>query len=99
MATAKPVPAPPAPANVDDLVHEAQQAWMSGYYALAISKARAVLKAEPKHAQAMQAYEIIATSSCAIGKDAAAREAASHLSDTARELVKTMCKASGVTIE
>ena len=98
-ATAKPEPTPPATANVDDLVREAQHAWMSGDYALAISKARAALKAEPKHAQAVQAYEIIATSSCAIGQADAAREAVSHLSDTARELVKTMCKASGVTIE
>jgi len=98
-ATAEPEPTPPAPANVDDLVREAQYAWMRGHYAAAISKAHAALKAEPKPAQAVQAYEIIATCSCAIGEADAAREAASHLSDTKREAVRAMCKENGVTIE
>ncbi len=98
-ATAEPEPTPPAPANVDDLVREAQRAWMSGQYAAAISKAQAALRAEPKHAQAVQAYEIITTCSCAIGEADAAREAASHLSDTKRELVKAMCMKNGVIIE
>ncbi|HJX66369.1 MAG TPA: hypothetical protein VJ860_20730, partial [Polyangia bacterium] len=90
---------PPVPVTVDDIVREAQHAWMSGQYAAAIGKARAALKAEPKHAQAVRAYEIIATCSCAIGEADAAREAASHLSDTKRELVKAMCMKDGVTIE
>jgi len=98
-AIAEAKPTPLAQTSVDDLVREAQHAWMAGQYALAISKARAALKAEPKHAQAAQAYEIIGTSSCAIGQADPAREAASHLGNTERELVKTMCKASGVTIE
>jgi hypothetical protein len=72
---------------------------MAGHYAEAIRKAQAALKAEPKHTQAVLAYEIIATSSCAMGEPDAAREAASHLGNTERELVKTMCKASGVAIE
>jgi hypothetical protein len=72
---------------------------MAGSYALAIGKSRAALKSEPKHAQIVQAYEIIATSYCATGQAAAAREAAAHLSTTERELVKTMCKETGVTID
>jgi serine/threonine-protein kinase len=92
-------PAPPAPTTVDDLVREAQRAWMRGHYAAAIGKAQAALKAEPKAAQAVQAYEIIATCSCAIGAADAAREAASHLSDSKRELVKASCEKNGVTIE
>jgi hypothetical protein len=48
---------------------------------------------------AVQAYEIITTCSCAIGEADAAREAASHLSDTKRELVKAMCMKNGVIIE
>jgi hypothetical protein len=98
-ATAEPEPTPPAPANVDDLVREAQHAWMSGHYAAAIGKAQAALEAEPTHAKAVQAYEIIATCSCAIGEADAARQAASHLSDTKREMVKAMCMKNGVTIE
>ena len=98
-ATAKSAPTPPAPASVDDLVRQAQHAWMAGHYAQAISKAQTALKAQPMYAQAVQAYEIIATSSCALGLSAAAREATFHLSGAERELVKTMCKASGMTIE
>jgi serine/threonine protein kinase len=98
-ATAEPEPTPPAPASVDDLVGEAQRAWMAGHYAAAIGKAQAALKAEPTPAQAAQAYEIIATCSCAIGKADAARAAASHLNDTKREAVKAMCEKNGVMIE
>ncbi|HEX7508514.1 MAG TPA: protein kinase [Polyangia bacterium] len=98
-ATAKSAPTPPAPVSVDDLVRQAQHAWMAGHYAQAISKAQTALKAQPMYAQIVQAYEIIATSSCALGLSAAAREATFHLSGAERELVKTMCKASGMTIE
>jgi serine/threonine-protein kinase len=97
-STASAGPAPASP-TADDLVREAQRAWMRGHYAVAIDRAQAALKAEPKHAQAMQAYEIIATCSCAIGQADTAREAASHLSDTKRELVKETCEKHGVTIE
>src|ERR1039457_2220609 len=95
MATAESKPTP----TVDDLVREAQHAWMAGHYAAAIGKAQSALKAEPTLAQAVQAYEIIATCSCAIGKADAARAAASHLSDTKREAVKAVCEKNGVTIE
>jgi hypothetical protein len=96
-ATAK--PEPPAPENVDDLVREAQRAWMRGHHAVAIGKAQAALKGAPTQAQAVQAYEIIGTCSCALGEAGAAREAASHLSDTKRELVKAVCEKHGVTID
>jgi len=86
-------------ATVDDFVREAQLAWMRGHHTAAIGKAQAVLKAKPKPAQVVQAYEIIATCSCALGQADAARDAASHLSDTRRELVKAVCKRNGVTIE
>ena len=84
---------------MDDLVHEAQRAWMAGHYAAAIGKAQSALKAEPKPAQAVQAYEIIAISSCAIGQTDAAREAVSHLNAAKRELVKATCAKHEVTIE
>jgi hypothetical protein len=94
-AAAEPEPTP----TVDDFVREAQHAWMAGHYAAAIGKAQSALKAEPNPAQAVQAYELIATCSCAIGKADAARVAASHLSDAKREAVKTVCEKHGVTIE
>jgi serine/threonine protein kinase len=98
-AAAAPEPSPPAPASAADLVREAQQAWMRGHHAVAIGKAQAALKAEPKRAQAMQAYQIIGSSSCAIGEAADAREAASHLDETMREMVRAACERRGVTIE
>jgi hypothetical protein len=98
LATALSTP-PPAPATANDLVREAQDAWMAGHYASAISKAQAALKAEPKPAQAVQAYELIATCACAIGQPDAAREAASHLGDSKRELVRARCTKNGVTID
>ena len=73
--------------------------WMRGHYGAAIGKAEEALKAAPKSAQAMQAYEIIGTSSCALRDAAGAREAASHLSDAKREMVRASCEKRGVTLE
>ncbi len=80
-------------------MHEAQQAWMRGHYALAIDRARAALEREATAAQASQAYEIIGACSCAIGEGNAAREAAAHLGEARRETVKAACAKQGLTIE
>jgi serine/threonine-protein kinase len=85
--------------SVEDRMREAQRASRKGHHKPAIRKARAVLKAEPKPGQVMQAYQIIATSSCALGKVAAAREAASHLDKPALAAVRAACKKDGVAIE
>jgi pilus assembly protein CpaC len=98
-AAAKPVPTPPAPATVEDLVREAQLAWMRGQHSTAISKANAALKAQPKPGQAFQAYEIIGTCSCALRDANAAREAASHLDLTKRNTIKAACAKNGVAID
>jgi hypothetical protein len=98
-AAAPAAPMPPAPATTDDLVREAQQAWLRGHYAYAIGKAQAALKTETKPAQAAQAYEIIGTCSCALGEADAAREAVSHLGETKREMVKAACEKRGVALE
>jgi serine/threonine-protein kinase len=98
LATAVSTP-PPAPATADDLVREAQHAWMAGNHAAAISKAQAALKAAPNPAQAAQAYELIATCACALGQVDAARVAISHLGDSKREAVRARCMKNGVRIE
>jgi serine/threonine protein kinase len=85
--------------SVEDRMREAQRASRKGHHKSAIRKARAVLKAEPKPGQVMQAYQIIATSSCALGKVAGAREAASHLDKPALAAVRAACKKDGVAIE
>jgi serine/threonine protein kinase len=95
----EPVAAAPAPAaavDVDALVREAQQAYMRRYYAVAIDKAREVLKASPGR---QTAYQIIAASSCALGEAAAAREAATHLDEHKRRLVRSLCERNGVPLE
>jgi hypothetical protein len=85
--------------SVEDRMREAQRASRKGHHKSAIRKARAVLKAEPKPGQVMQAYQIIATSSCALGKVAGAREAASHLDKPALAVVRAACKKDGVAIK
>jgi serine/threonine protein kinase len=85
--------------SVEDRMREAQRASRTGHHKSAIRKARAVLKAEPKPGLVMQAYQIIATSSCALGKVAGAREAASHLGKQALAAVRAACKKDGVRIE
>ena len=85
--------------SVEDRMGEAQRAAGKGHHKSAIHKARAVLKAEPNPAQVMQAYQIIATSSCALGRVASARYAASHLDKPTRVAVRAACKKDGVAIE
>jgi hypothetical protein len=80
-------------------VREAQQAWIRGHYAVAIGKAKAALDAKPKHGQAAQAYQVIGTCSCAMGDAAEARQAASHLDEAKRAMVKAVCDKNGVSIE
>jgi len=90
--------APSAPPRVDveALLREAQQAWTRRYYAVAIDKARAVLKAEPgRHT----AYQIIAASSCALGDAAEARQAIAHLDEDKRKLVRSLCARNGVILD
>jgi hypothetical protein len=77
-------------------LREAQQAYMRRYYALAIEKARDVLKASPGKQTAQQ---IIAASSCALGEAADAREAVSHLDEQKRKVVQGLCARNGVTLE
>jgi len=58
-----------------------------------------VLGASPKPGQAVQAYEIMATCSCALHKRERALEAASHLDASRRESVKAVCAKNGVPFE
>jgi hypothetical protein len=85
--------------SVEERLREAQRASRKGHHKSAIRKARAVLKAEAKPNQIMQAYQIMATSSCALGKVAGAREAASHLDKPALVAVRAACKEDGVAIK
>jgi eukaryotic-like serine/threonine-protein kinase len=88
---------PPAPAaDVDGLLREAQQAWTRQHYAVAIDKAREVLKADPRR---QAAHQIIAVCSCAVGAADDAREAVSHLDEHKRKMVQGLCQRHGVTLE
>jgi serine/threonine-protein kinase len=94
-------PTPPAPAaaptaDAEALLKDAQQAWSRAHYAVAIDKAREVLKLAPNR---QAAHQIIAVSSCAIGNAADAREAVSHLDEHKRKLVQTLCQHHGVSLE
>ncbi|MBN2572935.1 MAG: protein kinase [Deltaproteobacteria bacterium] len=91
-----PAPPPTPPADVEALLREAQQAWTRQHYAVAIDKAREVLKADPRR---RAAHQIIAVCSCAVGAAEDAREAASHLDEHKRKLVQTLCQRHGVNLE
>ena len=91
-----PAPAGPAPSDLDALLRDAQQAWSKQHYAVAIDKAREVLKADPGR---QTAHQIMAVCSCAIGNADDAREAMSHLDEYKRKLVKSLCQRHGVTLE
>jgi Tfp pilus assembly protein PilF len=93
--------APPAPiltqaVDADTLLRDAQQAWRRHYYALAIDKARAALKADPGR---QGAYEIIATSACALGDVADARLAIARLDEQKRRQVRSLCEKDGVKLD
>jgi serine/threonine-protein kinase len=100
LAPAPKAPEPPPSAtpavDVEALLRESQQAWTRQYYAVAIDKARAVLKIAPNR---QTAHQIIAVCSCALGAADDAREAASHLDEHKRKLVQTLCQRHGVTLE
>jgi hypothetical protein len=72
---------------------------MGGQNESAVGKAQAALEVAPTPAQAMQAYEIIATCSCALRKRDAALSAASHLDSARRDTVKAACEKSWAPIE
>jgi hypothetical protein len=99
VASTAPAASATAPANPDQLLREAQQAWLAGQHALAVSRAQAALNASPKPAQTMQLYELIATCSCSLGKRDTALAAASHLPTARRDLVKAACAKNGVPFE
>jgi serine/threonine-protein kinase len=94
-----PVTVPAEPANAEDLLQEAQRTRKRGHFAAAIGKARAALAAEPTPAQAAQAYELIGICACARGDASTAREAAGHLADSRRDMVKAMCEEMGQKID
>lgn len=85
--------------SVEDCMRQAQRASRKGHHKAAIRKARAVLEAEPEPGHVIQAYQIIAMSSCALGKVDSAREAASHLRKAALAVVKAACKKDGVALK
>jgi hypothetical protein len=80
-------------------LQEAQRTRKRGHFAAAISKARAALATEPTPAQAAQAYELIGICACSIGDGSAAREAAAHLADAKRDMVRVMCEEMGQKID
>lgn len=98
-STAQSPPAPRMTAKAADLVREAQHLWLGGQQRAAIDRAQAALKASPSVGEAMQAYEIIATCSCALHARDSALEAASHLDRTRRDMVKSACQRTGIPFE
>jgi tetratricopeptide (TPR) repeat protein len=87
--------APPA-GDADDLLQQAQNAWLKGQYAVAIDASRRALRARPG---LTRAYQIIAVCSCSLRDAEQATRAYERLDDRNRQLVKQACQKSGVNIE
>ena len=93
----------PAPATVADhaaeaeaLVHQAQQAWVRQYYAVAIARAQSALELSPN---LPLAHQIITLCSCALHRAEDAKQASAHLAPAKRNLVRTLCEKNGVILD
>jgi pSer/pThr/pTyr-binding forkhead associated (FHA) protein len=83
-------------ADADTLMQEAQDAWLKGQYSTAIDASRKALKAKPG---LTRAYQIIAVCSCSLRDAESATKAYDRLDERNKQLVKTLCAKSGVTVE
>jgi Serine/threonine protein kinase len=92
-------PTPAAPvqpaADPEALMREAQQAWTRRHYAVAINNARSALALSPDRPLA---YQIIAVCSCALHNAEDAEQAAAHLDQVKRKLVRAVCEKDGVIL-
>jgi hypothetical protein len=88
--------AAPASGDADALLQEAQDAWLKQQYAAAIDASRKALKAKPG---LTRAYQIIAVCSCSLRDAESAAKAYERLDERNKQLVKTLCAKSGVTVE
>jgi hypothetical protein len=76
-------------------MREAQQAWTRRHYAVAINNARSALALSPDRPLA---YQIIAVCSCALHNAEDAEQAAAHLDQVKRKLVRAVCEKDGVIL-
>ena len=87
---------PPGAPDADELLQQAQDAWLKGQYAAAIEASRRALRAKPGLARA---YQIIAVCSCSLRDSDSANKAYERLDETNKKMVKQLCQKSGVTID
>jgi tetratricopeptide (TPR) repeat protein len=80
----------------DDLMQQAQEAWVKGQFSVAIEASRKALRARPG---LTRAYQIIAVCSCSLRDAEQATRAYERLDDRNRQMVKQLCAARGVNIE
>jgi Flp pilus assembly protein TadD len=89
--------APESPSgDPDALIQEAQQAWLRGQFAAAIEASRKALRLKPN---LPNAYKIIAVCSCSLRDAESAARAYEKLDDRNKQLVKTACQKSGITVD
>jgi pSer/pThr/pTyr-binding forkhead associated (FHA) protein/tetratricopeptide (TPR) repeat protein len=86
----------PAAGDADALLQEAQDAWLKGQYSAAIDASRKALRAKPG---LTRAYQIIAVCSCSLRDAESATKAYERLDDRNKQMVKSLCAKSGVTVE
>jgi tetratricopeptide (TPR) repeat protein len=89
------VAAPPETGDPEELLQEAQQAWLKGQFASAIDSARRALRVRPN---LPRAYQIIAVCSFSLRDADGATKAYDRLDERMRPLVKSACQKSGITL-
>lgn len=96
-AALQPPPTDEGPAgDPDELLQQAQDAWLKGQFAVAIDSSRKALKLRPG---TTRAYQIIAVCSCSLKDQDGAAKAYDKLDDKNKKLVKALCQKSGLTLD
>ena len=92
----EPVPPAQEPSGpADPLLRRAQAAYADGEHKLAVALARRVLAVQPDH---LQALSIVGASSCYVKDAAEAQRVAALLPVGSRNLLRQVCRSSGIAI-
>jgi len=82
-------------AAAQEMLDQAWKAYREGYYTLASSLARKVLKTMPNQ----QALSIVGASACYLKRPAQAQSAYGRLDEQRRQLLRRVCERMGVPLE
>jgi hypothetical protein len=83
----------------EQLVGDGQEAYVHGDYDTAIEKEKRALAQGVTEQQGMRAWRIIGTSRCFLKDRGGAGEAAAHLDESGKKLLRYVCGRNGILFE